>query len=337
MGLFKKKTDNPEQLDALRSEIVSLRERLDAADQQKADLVAKIETVDQVNAALNQRVDTVDQTNAVLSQRVTALNTTSAGLGHQVGALDANANDLATRVVAVDAEVERVRDGVAVINDQVGSVAAQVGSVNDQESTVNTLGAQVQSLAERLNKTPLAPPAAPDTRLEPLMRQVAVLADTLSAQSHTPLVDSDEVQSITARLDEISSALTTQAGRLDQAEQRETEREVAPPGVDADDVAAMRREMSQMAERMATLDHRMTNVSTELANQLTELSSDLDVLLEAADDPDADASDDSAAVTLAIEAVQNSTERLAAEQARYQITFREDLAELAERLRRPTR
>ena len=40
---------------------------------------------------------------------------------------------------------------------------------------------------------------------------------------------------------------------------------------------------------------------------------------------------------LAIEAVQSSTERLAAEQARYQIAFREDLAELAERLRRPAR
>jgi len=142
---------------------------------------------------------------------------------------------------------------------------------------------------------------------------------------------------MTARLDEITNALSSQAGRLDDAEQRQQERDAAPPGADADEVAAMRREMSQMAERMATLDHRMTNVSVELANQLTELSSDLDVLLEAADDPDADATDYSAAVTLAIEAVQNSTERLAAEQARYQITFREDLAELAERLRRPTR
>ena len=33
--------------------------------------------------------------------------------------------------------------------------------------------------------------------------------------------------------------------------------------------------------------------------------------------------------------VLGSTERLAAEQARYEIQFRADLAELAERLRRP--
>ena len=48
----------------------------------------------------------------------------------------------------------------------------------------------------------------------------------------------------------------------------------------------------------------------ELANQVNEIGSD-------------------------IEPIQAGAERLAAEQARYQIQFRQDLAELAERLRRP--
>ncbi len=56
--------------------------------------------------------------------------------------------------------------------------------------------------------------------------------------------------------------------------------------------------------------HRVTSVSTELANQLTEIGDD-------------------------IEPMHESAERLAAEQARYQIQFRQDLAELAERIRRP--
>ena len=38
----------------------------------------------------------------------------------------------------------------------------------------------------------------------------------------------------------------------------------------------------------------------------------------------------------AMEDVLDSTERLAAEQARYEIQFRTDLADLAERLRRPS-
>ena len=330
MGLFRKKTDNPEQLEALRTEIDLLRGRIDASDQSKADLVHKVETVDQVNAALYQRVDTVDQTNAVLYQRVDALDSTSAELGQQLG--------------AVDAEVVRVRNGVASIHEQVGSVTAKVGLASEQASAVSTLDTQVQALAHRLNTPtpppPPPPPPPPDTRIDQLVLEIAALSESVVTQSETPLVDSAEVQALTARLDELSDALSSQTGRLDNAEQREADRQNQPvttPDVDADDIAAMRREMSQMAERMATLDHRMTSVSTELANQLTELSNDLDVLLDATDDPDAEETDDSAAVALAIEAVQSSTERLAAEQARYQIAFREDLAELAERLRRPTR
>lgn len=367
MGFFRKKNDDPEQLDALRSEIVALRERLDTSDREKAELREKVDTVDQVNAALYQRVDTVDQTNAVLYQRVDALDSNSAHLGQQVGAigsstndlanqvgaigastndlatrvgaLGADTNDLATRVGAVDAEVVRVRDGVSVISEQVGSVASDVGLAGQQASIVSTLGTQLQALAHRVNTPPLPPP---DKRVEDLVQQVTDLSASISARVDGPAVDTAEVRAITARLDEISQSLASQSDRLDEAEHRasthDAEQAGAPPAVDADDVAAMRREMSQMAERMATLDHRMTNVSTELANQLTELSNDLEVLLEATNDPDAGGTtDDSAAVALAIEAVQTSTERLAAEQARYQIAFREDLAELAERLRRPTR
>ncbi len=71
----------------------------------------------------------------------------------------------------------------------------------------------------------------------------------------------------------------------------------------------LQRRLSALDERVARLDERVTSVSTELANQLTEVGND-------------------------IEPIQAGAERLAAEQARYQIQFRQDLAELAERLRR---
>jgi hypothetical protein len=84
----------------------------------------------------------------------------------------------------------------------------------------------------------------------------------------------------------------------------------------------------------------------ELANQLTELGRDIDELnrrtTEADADGDATAIDTAeleARITerldAAIDDVLDSTERLAAEQARYEIQFRADLAELAERIRRP--
>ena len=309
MGLFRKKTDTPDQLEVLRLEIASLRKRLDHADQQKAQLLARIENVDETSTALRGRVESADQINAVLHQRVDSLDSANAQLGQRVG--------------SVDGEVIRVRDDVAAVNQQLQSA--------------NTLEAKVQSLTERLNSTPVLPPLRaalppPDGRVEELLRQVAALSDTVTAQGKTPVVDPAEISALAERLDAISADLTARKEHADdaiaKADSTPTEATVAP-----EDVAVMRTEIAEMAESVATLDRRMTNVSMELANQLTELSNDLEVLLLAADNE----GDEAAVVGLAIEAVQKSTEQLASEQARYQIQFRQDLAELAERLRRPTR
>jgi len=80
-----------------------------------------------------------------------------------------------------------------------------------------------------------------------------------------------------------------------------------PPSSPGDELA---RQLAELDSRVTLLDDRVTSVSTELANQVNEIGSD-------------------------IEPIQAGAERLAAEQARYQIQFRQDLAELAERLRRP--
>ena len=130
MGLFRKKTDTPDQLEVLRLEIASVRKRLDHADQQKAQLLARIENVDETSTALRGRVESADQINAVLHQRIDSLDSANAQLGQRVG--------------SVDGEVIRVRDDVAAVNQQLQSA--------------NTLEAKVQSLTERLNSTPVLPP-----------------------------------------------------------------------------------------------------------------------------------------------------------------------------------
>ena len=68
-------------------------------------------------------------------------------------------------------------------------------------------------------------------------------------------------------------------------------------------------------------------MSTELANQLAELGNDIDALDAA---PAADG-----ATAEVVGELRDGQVRLANEQARYQIAFREDLARLAEQLRRP--
>lgn len=81
-------------------------------------------------------------------------------------------------------------------------------------------------------------------------------------------------------------------------------------------------------EQIATLHLRLQSVSTELANQLSELGHDIDAL--AAEQHTGGSAVDGEA----IEALRAGQVRLANEQARYEIAFRADLAELAERVRR---
>jgi len=87
--------------------------------------------------------------------------------------------------------------------------------------------------------------------------------------------------------------------------------------------------LDAVVEQIGALDSRITSVSTELANQLNELGNDIESLHNR---PSGEAVGDEALGEL-----RGSQERLANEQARYQIAFREDLAKLAEQLRRPGR
>ncbi len=125
-----------------------------------------------------------------------------------------------------------------------------------------------------------------------------------------------------------------------------------PPVPDdtAERIAELRAQLDALTEHTAAIDARVTGVSMELANQLTELGRDIDELNRRSTEAgetgaaetgtaDIDIAELEARIAerldAAVDDVLDSTERLAAEQARYEIQFRADLAELAERLRRP--
>ena len=95
-----------------------------------------------------------------------------------------------------------------------------------------------------------------------------------------------------------------------------------PPLPELDD---LRTRVDAVVAQLTALDARITSVSTELANQLRELGGDIDAL---------GARPPAAVDEGSLEEVRDTQVRLANEQARYQIAFREDLADLAERLRR---
>jgi chromosome segregation ATPase len=166
-----------------------------------------------------------------------------------------------------------------------------------------------------------------------------------------------DVETLTADLDAINSRLASFADDSQPVTPLVQSPPPPPPPppptpATADDdtserLAELRAQLDALTEATSAIDARVTGVSMELANQLTELGRDIDELnrrtTESAADSGAtevDTAELEARITerldTAIDDILDSTERLAAEQARYEIRFRADLAELAERIRRPS-
>jgi hypothetical protein len=135
---------------------------------------------------------------------------------------------------------------------------------------------------------------------------------------HVRVTVTDEMGLFRRRTPEDIERMKAEMASLREALERQEAREPpADPG----------KRLDELASKLAELDARVTSVSTELANQIAELGNDLDAL----DNRSPDAAPDE----VVVDELRDGQVRLANEQARYQIAFREDLARLAEQLRRP--
>ncbi|HEY3484895.1 MAG TPA: hypothetical protein VGK49_05890 [Ilumatobacteraceae bacterium] len=156
----------------------------------------------------------------------------------------------------------------------------------------------------------------------------------------------NELAELQVRVDAADAAKADLDGRVRAIDDRlATPITTAPPPppepvrtVDPAQLDMLNARVARLVERLDAVDVRITTVTTELANQLAELGNDIDSLSKASHDVDAGdvAVEMSQELEIALESLRESQTRLANEQARYQIAFRNDLAELAERLRRPT-
>jgi archaellum component FlaC len=345
MGLFRKKTNEPKPIEVLIAEIVVLKRRLDAADQHKTELHLMIDTVDKKNSVLNLRLDSLNVAGNEMQSQLGAV----AG---DVGAVRDGISVMQQRVGEFDAKVADVTQRVGAVDDQVSRVGQEVGEVGRRFGAITELSDQVRALADRLEveskKVPALP--RPDLRIEAIFARIDQLVGSVTEHD--------------GRIDQLTGSITNHSGQINAAQAALNDADVArveseqaraaelaalseqlhaaaaavPNEVDAAsaaDVQAVQDQVSQMAEKTTALDNRMNKVSLELANQLTELSNDLDGLLDQANAEKEPSADVHELVTEAIGSVQRSTDNLAAEQARYEIQFRADLAELAELVRRP--
>jgi predicted nucleic acid-binding Zn-ribbon protein len=90
------------------------------------------------------------------------------------------------------------------------------------------------------------------------------------------------------------------------------------------DLQTMKTSLAGVTARLSTFDERLTQMASTLTNQFYELDAEIQKLAATSD----------AATAERVEQLRTSQTRLASEQARYAIAFRQDLAELAELLRR---
>jgi hypothetical protein len=218
----------------------------------------------------------------------------------RIAAVQQRVNDLDQirhRIGELDLLQQRVA-GVESLHQRMG----ELDNVEERLATVDGLAAQLQQLNARV-----AAQAELGGQLSGLRDRIAQITD----QPRGTMDDEvrEQIELIGARL---------RAHDEMQAQVREL----------VDRAASNDTEARAVRDHMALLDQRLTNVSTELANQLGELGRDIDGLGQRL--PEMAEGTVSEEV---VDALRGGQVKLANEQARYEIAFRQDLATLAELLR----
>lgn len=219
--------------------------------------------------------------------------------------------------------------------------------LDEADAAKAELGSQVHQISTRLDTVPAtveAPPTAPSiepAEIDELRARIKRLSDRADAVESAESVLIDQVNNLHTRLNTPVGPPPTEPPPAPPAPAMPAP---SPSGADLDDhaeLSELRTWLEELTDRVNSLDlnvlerldvvdHRITTVSVELANQLSELGAELDGLGDRPTGAEP-LSDDQ------VDALRDAQTRLAQEQARYQIAFREELADLAERLRHPGR
>ena len=178
---------------------------------------------------------------------------------------------------------------------------------------IERLKAEIASMAARLTASDEAKGQLDSTVHRLVSRLDTATPPPPQPPPREPTVTAAEVDKLNAKIERLST-------RLDEQSTPSSE---PAGGVDPAEIEQLTARIERIAERLDEVDQRISSISTELANQITELSGDIETM-GGRTPPTDDVVDE----------LRDAQTRLAGEQARYQIAFRQDLAELADRLRR---
>jgi len=348
--------DLADQVTALSDRIGLLQQRNADSDRisQRLDELASLAGTEELAerlALLGQRVTATEEatrlateqaaTRAELIEQLAALQRRIAEAPAPAGSASADSTAaLEARLTELDAQLQ-----------QQAALAERLAALDEQVRAQAALAERVAALDERLAAVAAAPvghgagvtvdPAAigsVTSDLERLRQVVELRSADVAGLRELIEVRSAEIAELPGRLAELDArlgAIPDRGGEIAQLQQRIGELAASVP-----DTAGLQHQLASLSQRMGdteedartalrqalAIDERIQNVSTQLANQLSELSRDMDSLAER--QPAGGSVDDEA-----LQSLRSGQVKLAAEQARYEISFREDLAALAEQVR----
>lgn len=284
---------------SLQARIDELAGRVDQAGATDSELLAKLAMLEAqvaaASAAAEAALTEVHQTPPVAPTPLLNLNPTAPTTPVTDPEVLARLDDLTTRVAQLGALDDRAM--------QIDDLALRVAQIDVLTGQLSQLNARVTAQAEF------------GAQLSSMRDRITELQQ--HAEAPTEVRDQpadDEVREAVAALTMRMAATELLADQLRQLADR----------VDVTDASAR-----QTHEQVAALEQRVDSVGQELANQISELGRDIDGLAERTADVAAGTVSDEV-----MAALRGGQIKLANEQARYEIAFREDLAALAEQVRR---
>ncbi|MGZ4770305.1 MAG: hypothetical protein ACXVLX_16720 [Ilumatobacteraceae bacterium] len=363
----KKFSVDPTDFLALRAELVDMRARLDESEQARAQVEARLSALDATTSAFSsERADISDVASMVMQlQQEFKLRTGSTGETPVTGP---GHDELSAKVDALHNRLFGLQDHgprIAEFEEQLNLLRAELAAATVEGEAQQSVGLdpetshQIATMQQRLDEV---------DQLKQRLGELDQLKVQIGALDHVQQrldgLDNVEqrlafIDGLAGQLQQLNARVAAQAelgGQLSALRDRVAQLSDQPQGPD-DDVRLqlqelgerlqqgdeLRSQIGQLAERMtsndtearavrehmALLDQRLTNVSTELANQISELGRDIDGLGQRVPEiVDGSVSDE------VVDALRGGQVKLANEQARYEIAFRQDLAALAEQLRR---
>ncbi|MFM2070160.1 MAG: hypothetical protein RLZZ623_423 [Actinomycetota bacterium] len=314
---------NPPFVTELSERVVELSTRLTAGDEARqqaeaareemraelrSELHAELDGLrSHMTSALETNTPNVDAISGQLAQLAERMATTERDnhasreeFAGRLNAQAANSIDLANmhdRLTASEHDARSARELAATVEERVGR---QIAEIANTAPGIEAIDHQIADLRARVESQS----ALPD-QLATLNARVAALGE-----------QNAEIDVLRERIDQLASSIPATEDLTNRLEQL-TER-----------LGTTEMNANAARTQAAAVDQRVASVSTELANQIGELGRDIDAL----------ANTDTGSVPapldgVATEALRTGQVRLASEQARFEISFREDLATLAEQVR----